>query len=418
MVAAAATVAAGLTIRAADGGLGVATPPFVADWNPGLHPLAIVSALALVTGCALAPRLLGAALRPVAFASCAYVLALGMGLALNLAGSGTYGWSAVFDLGRGGEAANEYLAGLPSIGYGARFYLDRFAELVPSQPVHVAGHPPGPLLLLHVLGIQTAGGLAALCVGAGALSPPLTYAIGRTLRSERDARVGALLLAFSPVVLLFGVTSFDYLLCALGAASAGLLAARAPWVRAAGTLALAIAAFFSWALLGVGAWAILVAARRDGIRAALVLATGCAVALVAFNAALAALYGYDPLATLRATEAVYRNSVAAMRPYAFWVFGSPVAWGILLGAPIAAAAVRAGLRGDHTAVALAAVLAVATLTGFTKAETERIWLIFVPLACVAAAPVIASWGRSAFAALLIGLAAEAFLVEVLFQTVW
>ena len=43
----------------------------------------------------------------------------------------------------------------------------------------------------------------------------------------------------------------------------------------------------------------------------------------------------------------------------------------------------------HAAVALAVVVVVAAVAGFTKAETERIWLFLVPLACVAAAPAIA-----------------------------
>jgi len=115
-------------------------------------------------------------------------------------------WSAVFALGPArGEAPNEYLPGLPAIGYGPRFFLDRFAELVPSQTVNVAGHPPGPLLLVDALGIRTHGPLAALCIGAGALSAPATYTMSRALGpGEREARVAGVLVAFSPVALLFG----------------------------------------------------------------------------------------------------------------------------------------------------------------------------------------------------------------------
>jgi methylthioxylose transferase len=224
--------------------------------------------------------------------------------------------------------------------------------------------------------------------------------------------------AASPVVLLFGVTSVDYVFCALGAACAALLLARSPAVRGAGAAALAVAAFFSWALLAVGAWAMLVAVRRNGVHAGLALAAGCALAVVAFNAALAAGYGYDPIGTLTATEAVYRHSVAAIRPYPFWVLGSPVAWGVMLGLPVAAAGLRAAVRGDDLALALAAVIAVAALAGFTKAETERIWLIFVPLACLAAAPVLAARPAPALVRLLWPLAAQALTVELLFQTIW
>ena len=93
----------------------------------------------------LAPRLVGATDRPASFAARVLALALVLGLALNAARHGTRGWGAIFDLRPGGsfEAENEYLPGLPALCYGARFYLDRFAELVPSLPVNVAGHPPG-----------------------------------------------------------------------------------------------------------------------------------------------------------------------------------------------------------------------------------------------------------------------------------
>jgi hypothetical protein len=414
MVGGAATVAAGLLIRHLHGGLGTATPPFVMVWGPRLDPLAAGSALAAALGVAIAPRL---PRRPLAFAAAVLGLALALGLALNVARAGTAGWSAIFDLRPGGsfEAPNEYLPGLPALSYGARFYLDRFAELVPSLPVNVAGHPPGPLLVLHALGISSAAGTAALCIGAGALGAPLTYALGRSLLDEREARAAAILFACSPLTLLFGVTSFDYLFATCGLVAACLLVAERATTRAAGAVALAAASLMSWALLAVGAWATILTWRRRGARAALALAAACGAAWVALNGALATAYGYDPIGTLRATEAVYRHSVASVRPYAFWAFGSPVAWGAMLGLPIAAAAVRSATRGDDAAVALAVVVAIAALGGFSKAETERIWLFLVPLACVAAAPAIAARRLTGVAALLL---AQALAVEVLFDTIW
>jgi hypothetical protein len=414
MLGAAATVAAGLLIRHLHGGLGTATPPFVMVWGPRLDPLAVASALAVALAVAVAPRL---PRRPLAFAAAVLAVALGLGLALNLARTGTGGWSAIFDLRRGGsfEAPNEYLPGLPALSYGARFYLDRFAELVPSLPVNVAGHPPGPLLALHALGISSAAGAAALCIGAGVLGAPLTYALGRSLLDDREARVAAILFACSPLTLLFGVTSFDYLFATCGLAAACLLVAQRTATRAAGAVALAAASLMSWALLAVGAWAAVLAWRRRGARDALALAAACAVAWVALNGALAGSFGYDPIGTLRATEAVYRHSVASVRPYAFWALGSPVAWGVMLGLPIAAAAVRSMARGNDAAVALAVVVAVAAMGGFSKAETERIWLFLVPLACVAAAPAIAARRLTGVVALLL---AQALTVEVLFDTIW
>jgi hypothetical protein len=138
--------------------------------------------------------------------------------------------------------------------------------------------------------------------------------------------------------------------------------------------------------------------------------------LVAFNGVLALVYGYDPFSALSATHHVYEHGFSSRRPYSFWVFGSPTAWALMLGPPLTWLALRA-LRGaaDPAAVALWALIVVASLTGFTKAETERIWLPFVPLACVAAAAVV----PPARVRLLVGaLAFQALAVELLFFTVW
>jgi hypothetical protein len=96
------------------------------------------------------------------------------------------------------------------------------------------------------------------------------------------------------------------------------------------------------------------------------------------------------------------------------LFGSAAAWLVLLGAPIAWTALRSLQRGDAAAVGLAVVVIVSALSGFTKAETERIWLPYVPLACAAAAATpIRRLGP-----VLIALLAEAIVIELLFGTVW
>ena len=415
--AAAATVVAGLLIRHLHGGLGTATPPFVMVWGPRLHPLALVSVAVVVLAVVLAPRLIGATDRPASFAARVLALALVLGLALNVARAGTRGWDAIFDVRTGGsfEAGNEYLPGLPALSYGTHFYLDRFAELVPSLPVNVAGHPPAPLLLLHALGLTTPARAAGLCIGAAALTAPLTYALGRSLGTDRDARVAAVLAACSPAMLLFGMTSFDAVFATCGLAAAVLLAAERRAVRAAGAVALAAASLLSWALLAIGAWATVLAWRRRGPLAAVGLAAACAAACLAVNGALAAACGYDPIGALRATEDVYRHSVASVRPYAFWVIGSPVAWGVMLGLAIAAAALRSLVWREDAAIALAVVVIVAAVGGFTKAETERIWLFLVPLACVAAAPAINPRRVTAVTGALV---IQALVVEVLFDTIW
>jgi hypothetical protein len=416
---AAAVTAFGVLTHRADGTLGTALPPFVMSFGVRVDALWLaVAAAAVAALTAAAPRLLAAPRPAPAFAAVAFAAALGLELAVNAVRLGTYGWWRIFDLGAGGsfEAGNEYLPGLGALRYGARFFLDRFAELVPALPVNVAGHPPALLLVIDTFGLGTAQRLAGLCIAAAAVTAPLAYALARTLGlAEPRARLAGLLTAASPAMVLFGATSADAVFAAAGLTAACLLASRTPWVRALGMIALAVAAFFSWALLAIAAWAAILAWRREGLRAAIVLAAGCAAAVVAFDAALYALSGYDAIGTLRATEAYYRNSLARDRPYWFWVLGSPVAFLVTAGLPVAAGLLTGVRRALAPAAAIGAVIAIAALAGFTKAEVERIWLPFVPLACVAAAAAL-PLGRPR---LLVGaLAVQALLTTVLFETIW
>lgn len=412
----AAWTAVGLLVERSGTPLGTATPPFVMGWVPRIDAWALVAAGALGVLVAAGPSLLRAP-RP-AFLVALAALALAGALGVNAARTGTHGWDAIFDTGPGGsfEAKNEYLPGLPALSYGTRFYLDHFAELVSAVPVNVAGHPPGLLLGAHLTGLTTPARFAALCIGAAAACAPLSYSLARGLgHDERTARTAGLLAAAAPGLLLFGTTSADAVYAALGTAAAALLV-RPSWApRAAGAVVLALAAFCSWALLAIGAFAVLVALRRDGWRVALALAVVCALPFLVLNAALAAAYGYDPIGTLHATEGVYRLSLARIRPYWYWVLGSPLAWMACAGLPLTAGWLIAARRRDPAALALGVVVAIATLAAFTKAETERIWLPFVPLACAAAATVVPP---ARLRLVLAALAVQALAVQLLFETVW
>lgn len=413
---AALTVVAGVAIHAVTGGLAAGAPPFIARWLPRIDPLAAVSVVVLGAAVAIAPRAVMGLRRPAGFAVFTFGLALALGLSVNLARSGIHGWYGVFDTSAHSsfEAANEYLPSLPALADGPRFFLDRFAELVPALTINGAGHPPGLLLTMDALGLDSAKRLAAFCIAVGALSAPLTYLLARGLLGERPGRIAALLTAFAPSVILDGTVSADAVYMTLGVASAALLVSRRPRVRVAGAAALAIAAFFSWLLLALPLWAAIVVGLRDGPRAALSLLVWCGTAVVLLNGALAVGTGYDAVGALQATSVVYHQSLALSRPYAFWVFGSPTAWGVGIGLPTAVLALRALAARHPAAIALAAVIVVSAILGFTKAETERIWLPYVPLASVAAA----AMAPRRLYALLGALAVQAILVEVLFDTIW
>jgi hypothetical protein len=338
-------------------------------------------------------------------------------LALAAGRGGTGAWDRVFDEARSFEAANEYLPALPTVELGPGYFLDRFAELVPSFPVHVAGHPPGLPLVMHFLALDTPARLAAFCIGIGALSAPLTYGLARDLLDERGARLAGLLMALSPQALMFGVTTADAVYLTLGLVAAWPLARPSRRARLLGAVLLAVASLFAWSLLAVGAWAAIVAWRRHGPRSAIELATVCGVVLLALHGAFSALTGFDPIGTVHATEQVYRLGIASVRPYWYWVFGSPVGFLLVLGLPITWLALTELARGTPEAVGIFAVLAIAAVLGFTKAETERIWLFFAPFVCLAAARALAR-RPDLVLPVAAALALQALLHEALSDTVW
>lgn len=401
-----AAIAAGTLLAAAlsDRDLGLRHPPFVGNYAPQVSLWMLLAVPAFAAAVALVPRAL--TFRPWVFALALFAGTLVLRLLLAAARGGTEQWAHVFRLSSF-EGPNEYLPALRSFAYGTGFFLDRFAQLVPSLPVHAAGHPPGLLLAMHALALDTPARLAAFCIVAGALSAPLTYALGRQVLEERHARVAGGLMALAPGALLFGATSADAVYCTLGLLAAIPLAANRPLL---GGALLGAAALFAWSLLGILAWAAILILARDGLRPAIRFTALAGAACVAVIAAFSLATGFDPLGTLHATSRVYELGIAARRPYAFWLFGSPVAFLLVLGLPIAWLALKAD---TPEALAIAAVIAVSAIAGFTKAETERIWLFLAPLVCLAAAPLVRR--HRTLAALL---AAQALLYGALWNTVW
>jgi hypothetical protein len=407
----------GLALAGAGVSLGTPLPPFLMSWAPHVDSEVWISAAAIAVALGVAPVILERLPPGVAVAGALYVIAVGLGLAINLAHEGARGWWAVFATGSHGsfEGQFEYLPGLPLLRHGVGYFLAHFGPLLYWSTTHIKGNPPGPLIALHGLGVDDAQQMAALCVGVGALSAPLAYDLGRTLGGERRGRIAGLLSSFSPAMLLFGVTSADYAFVTLGMLAACCLIRPGGRWLVAGAVATAVATFFSWLLFAIPAWAAVVVFVRRGWAAAARVAGAAAAGVVLFNGLLAVVAGYDPFSALAATEGYYRHGVAATRPYAFWLFGSPAAWILMVGLPIAWFSLRAALARDPAAIALWALVAAASLIGVTKAETERIWLPFIPLACVAAAGAVPT---SRLRLLLLFLCAQALVIELLFFTVW
>jgi len=412
--ATALTIAVGLGAKLA--GVDWRTPaqPLNISLQPALSPWAALGLAVLVGSLYAARRLQRAAIGAAWFGLAGFALTLLTRLALNAIRAGPVDWYDVFVVRPHGEGTTEYLPALPALGHGVGPFLDRFDSLVPELPVHAAGNPPGLLLTMHALGIDTAQGLAALTIAIGAMATPALYALARDLFDEATARVAALLFVFVPTSLLYGATSADAMYVAPAILAAVWLVSRRTRTMLLGAAALALSSFLSYALLAIGVWAALVRWRRDGRVAALRIVLACGVAVLAFYLALYLASGFDLLAVLRATHDRYHDGIANVRPYLFYLFGSPAAFLFMLG-PVAWLAARALGAGEDTAIALAVVVAVAAVGGYTKGETERIWIFLVPLACLSAARAPRA---ERLPAILVALTVQAILIEALFTTKW
>ena len=217
-----------------------------------------------------------------------------------------------------------------------------------------------------------------------------------------------MLAAFSPAMLHFGATSADAVFLTVGLLAAIPLLSEAAvdrGGRARGRLAVRVVAARRRRLGGDPRPRPRRAEAGDQALRLLIGAT-----LIAFHALFALATGFDPIGTIRATEGVYRVGIASRRPYEYWLFGSPTAFLLILGVPITWLALQ---RRSPEAIAIFAVLAIAAILGFTKAETERIWLFLVPFVCLAAAPVVK---RPALIAALLAFQAVAY--ELVFDTLW
>lgn len=431
--------------------LHVDAPPLGAQWlphtGPGTFPVVFIALLVVLRGPELAARL---PWRPLLGISAVTAVAWTISLAL------IDGW-------QGGVADRlttdtEYLHDVPrvtDVGAMLRSFAERILGGNPeSWTVHVAGHPPGALLVfvgLDRIGLPGGVPAALLCVLVGSSAAVAVAITLRALGAEATARAalpfgvlfpGAIWIGVSADGLFAGVLAWGVALLALGAARPR-LDLRAFAASAAGGLLLGATLFLSYglvlaALLPV---AVVVAARR--VAPLLVAGAGVAAVMAAF--AVAGFWWLDGYRQV--TIRYYQpGEYGLVRPYGYWVWADLACLAVVLG-PAGAAGLRRVLssivpelnsravrgRQNSSAVELGgrsapsgrsglvllcaaagvAVL-VADLSGLSKAEVERIWLPFA-VWLVAAAGLLP--GRQA-RWWLAGQAVVALIVNHLLLTTW
>jgi hypothetical protein len=378
----------------------VELPALPTTWWQPLLPTAATAAIAiaLLRG--------GTRIGPRTFAAAATGLALAARAAVALGQRGTDGWT--YGVTRHGARETDYPATFAIVDAGPRDFVDRFAELVPTLPVHPSGHPPGATLVSWVL-YQPVGDLdryAHVLLVLGALSTlPVLY-LARRLLDEPRARIATLLWAFAPSTLVYGATSFDAVLVGVGATAAGLLVGRRLLAGAAVTAA---GFLVSYALPLATIWAVLTVPKRTALRATALTV----IATLALLLALVALLGYDPLGAVAATHDAYERGIGGRRPQWYWAVGGIAAFLLMLGPVLAERWLRGVERAAPGARPLVACIALGVASGVMEAEVERLWQFVVPLVAVAAATVTTR--RWAAVAIATG-AAQALVVELRWDT--
>jgi hypothetical protein len=406
--------------------LHVDAPPLGAQWlphtGPGTVPALLLAVLVILRGPELAARL---PWRPL----------LGVSLVAALT------WTVVLALIDGWQrgiaerltTSTEYLHDVPrvsDIGATLRHFAEHIQGLQPdSWTTHVAGHPPGALLVfvgLERIGLPGGVPAALLCMLAGSSAAVAVAITLRALGAEAIARAalpfgvlfpGAIWIGVSADALFAGVLAWGVGLLALGAARPRLdLPALA--ASATGGLLLGATLFLSYGLVLALLFPLAVAVSARRVAPLLVAGAGVAAVVAVFAAAgFWWLEGYRQV-TIRYYQP---GEYGLLRPYGYWVWADLACLAVVLGP-----AGVAGLRRVFTpgqappralvllCVAAALAVLVADVSGLSKAEVERIWLPFAVWLVAGAGLLPARHARW----WLLGQAALALAVNHLLLTTW
>jgi methylthioxylose transferase len=325
----------------------------------------------------------------------------------------------------------EYPQGVGQVGDLPSF-LGQFPERLTSLPSHAAGHPAGAMVLYALLDRVWPGldGAALLTVVIGCLGVLPVAALAGDELGEDGRRWALALWVLCPMTVLYTATSADavFAVALAGAALAahrGLMRRSWAWTITGGLL-LWVGSMLTYAAALVVVFLLVRAAGRLRSEPGWVL--GWAAATTGTVLGLAGLLwlatGYDPVAAVRATHAVYQAAPgSAGRPYLPWLVGDPIAFGAMLGIPLFAAlltravvVVRERAWTGFDAAMLACLLA-ASSWGFSRGEVERIFLFLVPLALVPVVRQLRAW-RARLPAVAALLVAQTLAVQLLFYTRW
>ncbi|WP_257948035.1 hypothetical protein [Brevibacterium aurantiacum] len=401
-------------------------PPLKARWTPHPAPTLVLPVLVALTGFLCWRRISSA---------------LNWGPYLAAVFAGSWLWTAALAHVGGKESISKVFARPSEYFVDAKevssipAFLSGFIERVPLRapdhwPIHIAGHPPGATLffiLLDRIGIEdpyTAGVIVMTLGCTGVVAVLLTV---KTLASDKFARRAAPWLIAAPAAIWMGVSA-DALFMAVAAWGLAFLALASTADRSSrligfglpAGLLLGLCVYLSYGLLLLAILAIAVI-YLGGRWSALLWALGGALSVaVAFT--LAGFRWWEGFPVLVAR---YYDGIQHKRQYGYWVWANLGAWTFTSGLAVWAAFPRSiaeAWRGADRGRRVVAVLGcagfvsilVATLSGMSKAEVERIWLPFTIWVLVLPLLLPLRWHRPLLAAQ----AVSAIAIEYLLTTQW
>jgi hypothetical protein len=275
--------------------------------------------------------------------------------------------------------------------------------------LHSSTHPPGPILYYYAW-LQSVGAARAATFGGlgiaaiAALCVPMLHAFAGLWTEDRRARLLCCAwYALLPAPIVF-LPEFDqiYPLFSIALAWAWVRALDgSPRAAIAFGAAVAVAVFFAWNLLALGAFVVSYAAFRlwqerapaQVLRTLVGAGLRAATTIVAIYLLLGVCTGYDPLRSFHhAIETQALQAVPLGRRWLDCALLDPLDF--LLGAGMLAApllvlfALRVrslGPRERALSLCALATILIVDLSGLLRAETARVWIFLLPFAIVPAA---------------------------------
>jgi methylthioxylose transferase len=338
--------------------------------------------------------------RRLSFAHTSIVAAV-LGGAFSVTLAGAHGWSKIMDPVVDPSEYWVNLDTLPRIGDTIRQWSDW--QFLLDYTVHLKGHPPGFIVMLQLLesiGLGDPWVFATLCWLGLAAVIPAVMASTQKLTDTDTARTIAPFLILSPYAIWMATSADAFYACILVWGIALLLfALDSPTPGRRISLGVGSGALLGFALfctygaatfMVVPAMVLLCAHRIGGQqvgaqvggyqlnhRVVVGLSAAAMAGAITLGFRAAGFWWFDGLNT---TQDFYHWGTAQFRPWQYFIVANIAALIIAVGPAVVVGLARLG-RSRLWVLVGAGVLAIAAanLSNYSKAEVERIWVIFMPL---------------------------------------